>query len=112
MILVPGIDNFYQLYLESSATYYHSSRTIFQIYGTLALDHYDAYIEANSGPKQTTKTWDGQLRGTLTYRISIPTSVHISAAYHELGQRNVFATEYTQDSGDWRILAGFSHYLF
>ena len=108
----PGIDNYYQFHLGSYGTYIYSSRTNLQIYGVLTYDHYEMPTEPGSGSTRTTKSWDGTLGSTLTYRMSIPTALTISAYYRDQGQQNVSEEDYRTDTGRWSFSAAISHYLY
>ena len=108
----PGIDNYYQFHLGSYGTYIYSSRTNLQIYGVLTYDHYEMPTEPGSGSTRTTKSWDGTLGSALTYRLSIPTALTISAYYRDQGQQNVSEEDYRTDTGRWSFSAAISHYLY
>ena len=108
----PGIDNYYQFHLGSYGTYIYSSRTNLQIYGVLTYDHYRTPTEPGSSSTRTTKSWDGRLGSTLTYRLSIPTALTISAYYRDQGQQNVSEEDYKTDTGRWSFSAAISHYLY
>ncbi len=98
---VSGIDNYYQFYLSSYGTYIYSSRTNLQIYGVLTYDHYRTPTEPGSNQLRTTKSWDGSLGSTLTYRMSIPTALEVSTYYRNRGQQNVSEEDYRTDTGRW-----------
>ena len=109
---VPGIDNYYQFHLGSYGTYIYSSRTNLQVYGVLTYDHYRTPTEPGSNQLRTTKSWDGTLGSALTYRLSIPTALTISAYYRDQGQQNVSEEDYKTDTGRWSFSASISHYLY
>ncbi len=108
----PGIDNYYQFHLGSYGTYIYSSRTNLQIYAVLTYDHYRTLTEPGSNQLRTTKSWDGTLGSALTYRLSIPTALTISAYYRDQGQQNISEADYRTDTGRWSFSAAISHYLY
>jgi hypothetical protein len=108
----PGIDNYYQFHLGSYGTYIYSSRTNLQIYGVLTYDHYEMPTESGSERTRTTKSWDGTLGSTLTYRMSIPTALKVSTYYRNRGEQNTYQPGYSSDTGSWSFSASISHYLF
>ena len=107
---MPGIDDYYQFYLGSYGTYIYSSRTNLQVYGSLTYDHYEMPIEPGSNQFRTSKSWDGTIVSTLTYRLSIPTALKISTYYRDQGQQDVY--DYRSDSENWSFSASISHYLY
>ena len=116
LMLIGEIDDYYQFSYGSEGTCIMNSRTSLRLQGDFTYGRYETPIEAGSDRTRTIKSWEGNLGGSLTYRLSIPTALKVSASYSVRGDQNVYEYgqdyDYKNDLSQWSFSASISHYLY
>ena len=106
------LDDYYQFYLDCMGTWIYNSRTDLKSALFLSCDHYRTTHDTGDNRWQTHAIWNFWLLSSLTYRISIPTSLVVTAHYTAYSDEVTNESVSKSTTNRWDLSASISHYLF
>ena len=107
-----GMDDYYHITFDCVGTWIYNSRTNLSSAVIFSYDHYQHINDVGVDQLQTNKNWDLRLMNSLTYRISIPTSLGVGLSYNALSYKVTDESDTKRTTDQWNLSASISHYLY